>query len=303
MSDDLRPQDRLRERAADVALQGDAFSLEEIELALQLGIDLERETEELELAAAALAVAQLGRFAPLAEPVAPAADAGDAMPAHLKARIAATAAAVIAPDPIRIHETPGRAEASARAAATAASRAPFGARDSMAPFRARDSMAPFRARDWMLAAASIALGAVATVIVLNAGTAGDGFTRDPAAFVRTHPRAVHWPWQGTDDPHVVGAVRGEAYFDPDSEDGLLEIEGLAPNDPAVEQYQLWIFDAARDERYPVDGGVFDVRSRGRVVIPVKARVDVSTPIQFAVTVERPGGAVVSERRIALLAKP
>lgn len=234
MNDDRSAVERLRERAADVALHGDAFSLEEIELALELGLDLERETEALELAAAAV---------------------------------------VVAPAPIPLD--------AARAASPKTS----------------------HAREWLIAAASIALGAAVTAIVLNADPDGAGATRDPAQFVRTHPRAVHWPWQGTGDAHVVGEVRGEAYFDPDSEDGLLEIEGLAANDPRIEQYQLWIFDAERDQRYPVDGGVFDVREPGRVVIPVKARLDVTKPVQFAITVEKPGGAVVSERRIALVARP
>ena len=126
---------------------------------------------------------------------------------------------------------------------------------------------------------------------------------DPASFVRSHPRAVHWAWTGTQDPHVVGPVKGEAYFDPASADGVLEIEGLAANDPSREQYQLWIFDSERDERYPVDGGVFDVRPEGRTLVPVKARLSVEKPVLFAVTVEKAGGVVVSERRIALVAKP
>ncbi|MFM7133961.1 MAG: anti-sigma factor domain-containing protein, partial [Planctomycetota bacterium] len=121
--------------------------------------------------------------------------------------------------------------------------------------------------------------------------------------IATRPRAVHWPWTGTDDAHIVGAVRGEAYFDPETDEGLLEIEGLVPNDPTVEQYQLWIFDRTRDERFPVDGGVFDVCGQGRAVIPVQAKLRVGEPVLFAVTVEPSGGSVVSERRIALVARP
>ena len=77
--------------------------------------------------------------------------------------------------------------------------------------------------------------------------------------------------------------------------------GLAANDPARAQYQLWIFDGARDQAHPVDGGVFDVRS-GDVVVPIHAAVKVFSPRLFAVTVERPGGVVVSKReRIVLTA--
>ena len=151
-------------------------------------------------------------------------------------------------------------------------------------------------------AAGVALGAAATFAVLRAADGGEP-APDAATFVRSHPNAVHWGWSGTADEHVVGPVHGEAYFDPTTAEGLLEIEGLAANDPSVEQYQLWIFDAERDERYPVDGGVFDVRGSGRTLIPVQARLAVGRPVMFAVTVEKPGGAVVSDRRIALVAKP
>ena len=81
------------------------------------------------------------------------------------------------------------------------------------------------------------------------------------------------------------------------------IGGLAANDPTELQYQLWIFDAERDERYPVDGGVFDIAPEGgTAVIPIRATLPVETAALFAVTVEPPGGVVVSDRRIALLAQ-
>ena len=160
-----------------------------------------------------------------------------------------------------------------------------------------------RGRELVAAAAGIAFGAVATALLLQAGAERSEPSIDPVRFIASRPRAVHWPWAGTQDAHVVGAVRGEAYFDPETDEGILEIEGLAPNDPTIEQYQLWIFDRERDERYPVDGGVFDVRQTGKVVIPVRARLGVAQPVMFAVTVERPGGAVVSDRRIALVARP
>ena len=62
------------------------------------------------------------------------------------------------------------------------------------------------------------------------------------------------------------------------------------------QYQLWIFDKGRDVRYPVDGGVFDVSAAGEVVIPITAKLAIGQPTLFAVTVETPGGVVVSERK-------
>jgi anti-sigma-K factor RskA len=86
--------------------------------------------------------------------------------------------------------------------------------------------------------------------------------------------------------------------------GEMRFTGLVPNDRAHWQYQLWIFDKTRDQRYPVDGGVFDIpMGGGEVVVPIRARVPVGDAVMFAVTVEPAGGVVVSTReRVALLAK-
>jgi len=105
------------------------------------------------------------------------------------------------------------------------------------------------------------------------------------------PRVGHWAWEG-DGAHGIGDV----VWDNERQHGFLRLQGFAPNDPHAVRYQLWIFDAARDDRYPVDGGVFDgPAGRDVVVIPVKSAVRVSRPVAFAVTAEQPGGAVVSAR--------
>lgn len=101
----------------------------------------------------------------------------------------------------------------------------------------------------------------------------------------------HWRWS-----RDVSTVDGDVVWDPERQEGFLKLKGFVANDPARSQYQLWIFDAARDERYPVDGGVFDVPGdREEVLVPIKAAVPVSRPSAFAVTVEKSGGAVVSRR--------
>jgi hypothetical protein len=49
--------------------------------------------------------------------------------------------------------------------------------------------------------------------------------------------------------------------------------------------------------------VFDVTSGGEVIVPIHAKLKVTKPTLFAVTVEKPGGVVVSKReRIVVLAK-
>jgi anti-sigma-K factor RskA len=117
-------------------------------------------------------------------------------------------------------------------------------------------------------------------------------------------RLVRWDWATTEDPAAAG-VTGDVVWDPVTQKGYMRFVGLPANDAKQNQYQLWIFDAERDERYPVDGGVFDVPAgRTEVVVPIDARLGVAKPALFAVTVEKPGGVVVSSReRIVVLAKP
>lgn len=116
------------------------------------------------------------------------------------------------------------------------------------------------------------------------------------------------PWKaGGDDRSIAtaaaaGAPLGDVVWNATLQQGVMRFRGLAANDPAVEQYQLWIFDADRDEAHPVDGGVFDVAGDGEVLVAIDPRVPVGRATAFAVTVERPGGVVVSRReRLPLLA--
>ena len=111
-------------------------------------------------------------------------------------------------------------------------------------------------------------------------------------------------WTHTEDPTALEAG-GELVWDNDKQEGYMRFSGLAANNPEELQYQLWIFDQTRDDRHPVDGGVFNVPAgQSEVIVPIRARLPVGKPVLFAVTVERPGGVVVSSReRIALVAKP
>jgi len=121
---------------------------------------------------------------------------------------------------------------------------------------------------------------------------------------------VAWKRAGDDPAIVAGAADlesvgglGDVVWSAASQQGYMRFRGLAANDPTVAQYQLWIFDAERDEAYPVDGGVFDVPAAGGdVVVRIDPRLRVSRATAFAITVEKPGGVVVSSRkRLPLLA--
>jgi anti-sigma-K factor RskA len=107
----------------------------------------------------------------------------------------------------------------------------------------------------------------------------------------------------TEDPLCRGEKScGDVVWNPERGEGYLRLVGIEPNDPREFQYQLWIVDATRDERYPVDGGVFDVPSDcAEVIVPIRAALPVGSAALFAVSVEKPGGVVVSDRRFVAVA--
>ena len=104
----------------------------------------------------------------------------------------------------------------------------------------------------------------------------------------------------TEDPYATGSS-GKVYWSNQRQEGYMRISGLHANDPGQDQYQLWIFDKTRDQSFPVDGGVFDIPPGDEVIIPIDARLAVAEPALFAVTVEVPGGVVVSKRERIVLA--
>ncbi len=94
---------------------------------------------------------------------------------------------------------------------------------------------------------------------------------------------------------------GDVVWSMESQEGYMSFQGLPVNDPNVEQYQLWIIDPSRD-KHPIDGGVFDIVANGTSIIPIDAKLGVVSPQAFAITVEKPGGVVVSDqKRLPLIA--
>jgi len=86
--------------------------------------------------------------------------------------------------------------------------------------------------------------------------------------------------------------------------GYMTLEGIPANDPKQAQYQLWIVDPARDPDSPVDGGVFDIPTDGSpVVVPIAAKLALTNPQAFVITLEQPGGVVKSKQeQVVALAK-
>lgn len=181
---------------------------------------------------------------------------------------------------------------------------------SIAPLRAKPSMVP-----WFAAAACFGLAVGSITYFLTRDGKPPPVAIDVPAEAKLSPSearakllaegkdVVRTAWGETGDQAGKGET-GEVVWSNERQEGYMTFRAVATNDPKATQYQLWIFDAERDERYPVDGGVFDVNTEnGEVTIPISARVVVKKPTLFAVTVEQPGGVVVSKReRIVVAAK-
>lgn len=94
---------------------------------------------------------------------------------------------------------------------------------------------------------------------------------------------------------------GQVIWDNEKQQGFLVFKNLVANDAKQAQYQLWIADPSRDSN-PVDGGVFNIPlGEEEVIIAINPKLRITDPKAFVVTLEQPGGVVVSkqEKVIAL----
>jgi hypothetical protein len=153
---------------------------------------------------------------------------------------------------------------------------------------------------WLLAAAALVVALLAWRA--RAGSGGPGVPDLPGelrAELVARADTLRLDWTATEQ---APGASGDVVWSQPAQAGVLRIRDLPPNDPAREQYQLWIFDAAQE--HPIDGGVFDVPpGAGETLVPIDAKLRVGEPTLFAVTREKPGGVVVSDRqRIVLLAQ-
>jgi hypothetical protein len=96
-------------------------------------------------------------------------------------------------------------------------------------------------------------------------------------------------------------VTGDVVWSNANQSGFMRLRGLPANRSTVEQYQLWIVDPSRDDK-PIDGGVFDIPAGvDEVLVPIDAKLQVDDPQVFAITLEKPGGVVVSDGPLLVVA--
>jgi anti-sigma-K factor RskA len=276
MSDTRDKDARIRDLLAERALL-ELSAAEQIELRGLLA-ESSIDPESFERVAAAAAVAlNPGPYEPL--------------PADLKARIASAA--------------PGHLAAAERLAPDHTSDATRFPRLTPGSSAVPSGARRFRERlAWLVAAASVLFAISTWWFARSIPATLPSLAEQRSQLLEQAPDAQQFDWTATADPAAQGAT-GDVVWSNREQKGYMRFKGLAKNDPETNQYQLWIFDSKQDERYPIDGGVFDIDlATGDVIVPIHAALRVVEPQLFAVTVEKPGGVVVSSReRIALTAKP
>ncbi len=147
----------------------------------------------------------------------------------------------------------------------------------------------------------VALASLVLALSVNLGGDSPRQLDDVTAvdqFVATQRDAIKLAWSGLGDPRF-DRVAGYVHWSDRAQLGVMQLRGLPVNDPEQAQYQLWIVDPTRDAN-PVDGGVFNVTD-GENLIAIDAKLAVNGPKAFAITLEQPGGVVVSAGPLLVIA--
>ncbi len=239
---------------------------------------LAEDAERYELAAAAAHLALAGD-----------AIGAGALPAPLRVRLLADAKAHLQPS----GTTPPMKLAGSPAAGT----------PPATPATTRSPLLSLSAIGWYMAAAA----AVALMFII-ANRAPDTAPINPAQAYNKLAKApgtvaAEWEFNDADGDIRFSNAQGEVIFNPGDQTGYMKLTGLPVNDPTQEQYQLWIVDASRagETTDRIDGGVFDINADGEVIIPIHAAINAEQPVVFAITVEKPGGVVVSKGPLQVVA--
>jgi hypothetical protein len=151
---------------------------------------------------------------------------------------------------------------------------------------------------WLAAAACLTLAAAAWL-----GRPGEKPINPEA--LATRPGTIVAPWgdfNALDDksPPEIKGVQGDVVWNEDEQRGYMRFVGLPVNDPAKEQYQVWLVDA-RGLGQRISGAVFNSSSARECIVPIDPAIRTDGVSIFAVTIERPGGTWVSDmkRRVCL----
>ncbi len=137
--------------------------------------------------------------------------------------------------------------------------------------------------------------AAAVALMAWAGSHKSTDVENPMSVTRLRAEAtdvIEREFKGVGD---FASASGKVIWSDQLQQGFMTLDGIPGNDPQRAQYQLWIVDPKRDEA-PVDGGVFDIPGDGSpVIIPISAKLALTDPQAFVITLEQPGGVVKSKQ--------
>lgn len=175
---------------------------------------------------------------------------------------------------------------------------------------------------WLAAAACLAFAAIGWLPAFRARQVPQVTAAVSLAGLRAEvdaaKDATRSPWADWDKPEIAG-VKGEIVWSQSKQKGYMVFRGLPKNDPAREQYQLWIVDD-RGIEHRVSGGIFNAPTNGATAdgsgwrgqvrcemvgddlyVEVEPRINVRQPTLFAITIEEPGGTWLStmKRRVCV----
>jgi len=154
---------------------------------------------------------------------------------------------------------------------------------------------------WLVAAASVALALFTWLANRPVQRTEPTIAQLRSELMASADDLLRADWSAGTTP-IEGAT-GDVVWSSSRQQGYMRFRGLTVNEPTREQYQLWIFDKNQSDKTPIDGGVFDVAASDEVIVPINAKLRVQEALMFAITIEKPGGVVVSSReRLPLLAK-
>lgn len=163
------------------------------------------------------------------------------------------------------------------------------------------SSSVLNAAGWLAAAAAITIAAVGWLrpVTPQSSTtpiATNTSIDDRLASLESAPGTVSAEWivwpAGTLAPDIeprpaATEVTGKFVWNEQRQEGYMVFENMPVNDPTLEQYQLWLVSA--DHEHPIDGGVFDIASTGKVVVPIDAKIRATNVAALGITVEKPDG--------------
>lgn len=160
---------------------------------------------------------------------------------------------------------------------------------------------------WLVAAAAVAF-ATLTYVNSQPGNRNINALRDQVQQLASKPGTISIPWTPMGE-YAKQGITGNVYWNNEEQTGYIRFRGVKPNDPAIAQFQLWVFDKAQGP-VPTAAGVFDVRTPeasttegGEYIVQIKPAIRVTDAQMFAISVEQSGGKMTPNTNDLVMTAP